>query len=103
MTQLVSRRTPNAEAQFDPTPVHVRFVTVTVTLGQDLFPSNITADALKTLYRHAVPWKNIIALYYCLVFSLALQLVSRGFLITHDDTPQSVRLIWTSDQLVAET
>jgi hypothetical protein len=42
------------------------------------------------------------------LFSLALQpsagygLVSRGFVITHD-TPQSVGLLWTSDQSVAET
>jgi hypothetical protein len=28
---------------------------------------------------------------------------SRGFVITHNDAPQSVRLLWTSDQLVAET
>ena len=28
---------------------------------------------------------------------------SRGFYITHDDAPQSVGLLWTSDQLVAET
>ena len=27
----------------------------------------------------------------------------RGFLITHNDAPQSVGLLWTSDQLVAET
>jgi hypothetical protein len=27
----------------------------------------------------------------------------RGFLTTHNDAPQSVRLLWTSDQLVAET
>ena len=26
-----------------------------------------------------------------------------GFLITHNDAPQSVGLLWTSDQLVAET
>jgi len=26
----------------------------------------------------------------------------RGFLITHNDAPQSVELIWTSDQSVAE-
>jgi hypothetical protein len=43
-----------------------------------------------------------------LLFSLALQpsaryvLVLRGFLITHD-TQRSVGLLWTSDQLVAET
>jgi len=28
---------------------------------------------------------------------------SRGFLITHNDASQSVGLLWTSDQLVAET
>jgi hypothetical protein len=28
---------------------------------------------------------------------------SRGFLITHNDAPHSVGLLWTSDQLVAET
>jgi hypothetical protein len=30
-------------------------------------------------------------------------LVSRGFLITHNDVPQSVGLLWTSDQSVTET
>jgi hypothetical protein len=28
---------------------------------------------------------------------------SRGSLITHNDAPQSVGILWTSDQLVAET
>jgi hypothetical protein len=28
---------------------------------------------------------------------------SRGFLITHNDAPQSVGLLWTIDQSVAET
>jgi len=28
---------------------------------------------------------------------------SRGFLITHNDAPQSVGLLWTSDRLVAQT
>jgi hypothetical protein len=27
---------------------------------------------------------------------------SRDFLITHNDAPQSVGLLWTTDQLVAE-
>jgi hypothetical protein len=27
----------------------------------------------------------------------------RGFLITHNDAPQSVEFPWTSDQLVADT
>jgi hypothetical protein len=30
-------------------------------------------------------------------------LVSRDLLITHNDAPQSVGLLWTSDQSVAET
>jgi hypothetical protein len=30
-------------------------------------------------------------------------LVFRGFLITHNDATQSVELLWTSDQSVAET
>jgi hypothetical protein len=45
-----------------------------------------------------------------LLFSLALQLsagygllVSRGFLITRNNAPESVGFLWTSDQLVAET
>jgi hypothetical protein len=48
--------------------------------------------------------------FVCLFVSLALQpsagyghLVSLGFLITYSDAPQSVGLLWTSDQLVAET
>jgi hypothetical protein len=28
---------------------------------------------------------------------------SRGFLIKHNDAPHSVELLWTRDQLVAET
>jgi hypothetical protein len=47
---------------------------------------------------------------YLLLFSLVLQLsacygllVTRGFVITHNDAPQSVRLFWTSAQLVAQT
>jgi len=31
------------------------------------------------------------------------RLVFRSFLITHNDAPQSVGLLWTSDQSVAET
>jgi hypothetical protein len=44
-----------------------------------------------------------------ILFYLVLQpsagyglLVSRGFLITHNDATQSVGILWTSDQLVAE-
>ena len=28
---------------------------------------------------------------------------SRGFYVTHNDAPQSVGLLWTSDQLVTKT
>jgi hypothetical protein len=48
--------------------------------------------------------------YSVIFFSLVLQpsagyglLVSRSFLITHNDAPQSIELLWTSDQLVEET
>jgi hypothetical protein len=43
------------------------------------------------------------------LFSLALQptasydLVTQGFVITHNDAPRSVGLLWTSHQLVTQT
>jgi hypothetical protein len=47
---------------------------------------------------------------FCFVLFLARQPRSgpgpphlRGFEITHNDAPQSVGLLWTSDQLLAET
>jgi hypothetical protein len=52
----------------------------------------------------------MLAYIFFLFVSLAVQssagyghLVTRGFVITHNDAPQSVGLLWTSDQLVAET
>jgi hypothetical protein len=57
-----------------------------------------------------------VCLFVCLFVFLALQPIVvefsksssgpprvRGFLITHNDAPQSVGLLWTSDQSVAET
>jgi hypothetical protein len=48
--------------------------------------------------------------FYYLLFSLTLAAQrgwwpprSRGFVITHNDAPQYVGFLWTSDQLVAET
>ena len=38
----------------------------------------------------------------CIYFSRH-SFLTRGFLITHNDAPQSVGLLWTSDQSVAET
>jgi hypothetical protein len=52
---------------------------------------------------------NVLTIYYYYyLFSLVLQRglwppSSRGFLITQNDAPQSVGVLWTSDQLVAET
>jgi hypothetical protein len=50
----------------------------------------------------------IIIIIYIILSGSAAQRVlwpprPRGFLITHNDAPQSVGLLWTSDQLVAET
>jgi hypothetical protein len=47
-------------------------------------------------------------IFYLFIFSDAvaqrgLWSPPRGFLITQNDAPQSVGLLWTSDQLVAET
>jgi len=57
-----------------------------------------------------MPTVKSTALFVSFVLILARQLsVGHGLLIheisiiTHDDAPQSVRLIWTSDQLVEET
>jgi hypothetical protein len=57
--------------------------------------------------------RSILSAYVCLLFVfLALQPIVvvfsqpprvRGFLITHNDAPHSVGLLWTSDQSVAET
>jgi hypothetical protein len=51
-----------------------------------------------------------ILLLFMYLFSLALKssagyglLVPRSFVITHNDPPKSVGLLWTSDQLVAQT
>jgi hypothetical protein len=38
---------------------------------------------------------------YIYIYGAPILDVSRSY--THDDTPQSVGLLWTSDQLVAET
>jgi hypothetical protein len=52
----------------------------------------------------------IIIIIIITIISLALQpsagyglLVTGGFVITHNDAPQAVGLLWTSDQLVAGT
>jgi hypothetical protein len=64
--------------------------------------------AMASSYQMRIPGHKLCYIY--VLFSLGLQpsagyglLVTRGFLITHNDTPQSVGLLWTSDQSVAET
>jgi hypothetical protein len=60
---------------------------------------------------NTLSYSKFVFLYNSLLFvSLALQpsagyglLVPRGFVITHNDASQSVGLLWTNDQLVAET
>ena len=54
---------------------------------------------VKTIY-FLLSWR------YSPLVGLGLLLIHEdfcGFWITHNDTPQSVGLLWTSDQLVAET
>jgi hypothetical protein len=54
-------------------------------------------------------WTPLLYVQYIIIFSgSAAQRGlwpprARGFVITHNDAPQSVGLLWTSDQLVAET
>ena len=50
-----------------------------------------------------LPLQPTVGLYYHSPVASFSLLVSRGFLITHNDAPQSVGLQWTSDQPVAET
>jgi hypothetical protein len=54
--------------------------------------------------------KKYMITFVIVVVSLALQpstgyvlLIPRGFLITHNDAPQSVGFLWTSDQLIADS
>jgi hypothetical protein len=66
-----------------------------------LLRGNLRSFALK---------RTVQTLFIYLLLSLFLQpsadyglLVTRDFVITHNDAPQSVGLLWTSDQIVAET
>jgi hypothetical protein len=47
--------------------------------------------------------KNVIIIFSGSAAQRGLWPAPRGFLITHNDEPQSVGLLWTNDQLVAET
>jgi hypothetical protein len=53
-------------------------------------------------------WSSKLLLLLLLLYGSAAQRGlwpprSRGFVITHNNAPQSVGMLWTSDQLVAET
>jgi hypothetical protein len=82
----------------------------------DILRTVESVDILRTVETsnlvHRVPEVNYIALtliYYLFIFygSAAQRGLwpprSLRFMITHNDAPQSVGLLWTSDQLVAET
>ena len=50
-------------------------------------------------YKTLLTLRRLMSYIYIYIWSTH----SRGFQITHNDAPQSVGLLWTSDQLVAET
>ena len=63
-------------------------------------------------YRSSHPRHNILNIQFLMTFFSPYGAEAQiwpwpphswGFYITHNDTPQSVGLLWTSDQLVAET
>jgi hypothetical protein len=67
----------------------------------------VITNTLITDYHTLVPATSTTIMIIIIIISFALQpsagyglLVTRGFLITHD-RPQSVGLLWMSDQLVA--
>jgi hypothetical protein len=63
-----------------------------------------TVNAPETLKKTLQMYSYILPFLgsYRNILLLLLSLASRGFLITHNDMPQSVGLLWTSDWLVAE-
>jgi hypothetical protein len=86
------------------------------TVSMDIVGSRMPARSVRCLF--TTPILLLLLLLLLLLSSssssssssMALQpsadyglLVTRGFVITHNDALQSVALLWTSDQLVAET
>jgi hypothetical protein len=73
------------------------------------FPAeNLVLPDTSLKFCNVIQQVNCLTIFF--LFSLALQpsavyglLFTRGLLITHNDAPHSVGLLWTSDQLVAET
>jgi hypothetical protein len=59
-------------------------------------------QAISNLSFFLLALQPIVGLYFAALYRAIASRV-RGFLITHNDTPQSVGLLWTSDQSVAET
>ena len=79
---------------------------------EDIRPNMIYGSFQRTLHHFCSGIKVIILLYGAFFFFFDFGPTapsgpepthSRGFSITHNKAPQSVRLLWTSDQLVAET
>jgi hypothetical protein len=78
--------------------------------SSQLLHDNDTHNTVEVSISTDVKVSKLIWPNYYLIFSLAVQpsagyglLVLRCFLITYNDAPQSVGLLWTSDQLVAKT
>ena len=62
----------------------------------------LTQDLLIN-YKNSINTHNYNVCFWCDSPQWARPHHLRGFYITHNDAPQSVGLLWTSDQLVAET
>jgi hypothetical protein len=104
-----------SEHRSSPKYPNYRVPTNTKTLSPILFKKTMTVcDSIVKSSNGRMQnfWKSkqvILLLLSSLSSSLALQpsvghgLLIRGFLITHNDAPQSVGVLCTSDQLVAET
>jgi hypothetical protein len=82
------------------------------------FGCRFTYETIFYTFSDIVCTSNIIIAIYIIIIIVVIIIViisgtatqrglwpprSRGFLITHNDAPQSVGLLWTSNQLVAET
>jgi hypothetical protein len=74
------------------------------------FSKNLPIDKTLWIRRILSPFKMMFFFYICLFIfsgSAAQRRLwpphSRGFVITHNDAPQSVKFLWARDQLVAET
>jgi hypothetical protein len=92
--------------------VHIAVTTLSYRNGP--LPVHVRScfHSLDCVYKHLCQYNpagfSVLLIWYFFVNGSAAQRGlwsprSRGSLITHNDAPQSVGLLWTSDQLVTET